>query len=225
MAVLRVQVDGFLNGRPVKVRNVAGRFAYTGGAGSQSGFADRNRQLALAAQQSIIDELKGNLERPAVSSGRLVKVTGERENVSWDRTGFAVGNEGFLDGSLAKYWRTIDEGTAHWKKPFVGSFWYVYRPAAFGGSLAGLRAGGPFTRAGASSGGKFNPISRIKGRAIEEAALEGDRGAQAFGRVYIKRDIQPKHYYREGFRKSGVVEKGVRSYWVGFAHIFNGEAP
>lgn len=224
---LRVQVTMTRDGVPVRIRDERGRFAYTGGAGSQQGIADRNRGLAYQAQRQIGVELKENILRPGVSTGRLLRATMDPQNVHWDRSGFAVGDPNFLDRSSAKYWRTIDQGTSHWRRPFVGSTFYVFKAKAWGGTLAGFNAdasyaGAPWRRSrpGARSD-MFNPIrqatyEQILNSTYEVGGKEID-GSKLVGTVQIRRDIEAKQYYLRGFRRSGVIDRGVEGYWAEFA--------
>jgi len=191
---------------------LTGRFQVTGGRGSRIGLIDRNRTLAKVAQESIVDALETSIVRPGVSTGRLARATGDARNITWSAEGFAVGSAAFLDRSAAKYWRTIDQGTAAvWSKPFVGRAYFVSRSRAFGSTIAGFNANGAYagpdwSQAGASTGDKFNPMSFSKGRKFQR------KGARWLGVVYIGKDIAPHDYYERGFERSGVLERGVIAY-------------
>lgn len=106
---------------------------------AQKQLYQQNRQLAIDLQGEIGRRIQNSIQRKAVSTGRLVRVTMDPKNRTSDRYFMSVGNEAFLDRSMAKYWRTIEEGSAAtWTKrkfttlPLQG-FW--------GTNLGGWRTG------------------------------------------------------------------------------------
>lgn len=72
----------------------------------------RNRELALNMQQQVAQVIDRKILRQSVKSGRLVTATLDPKNRTYGRDHVGVGNEAFLDRSIAKYWRTIEEGSA-----------------------------------------------------------------------------------------------------------------
>lgn len=77
----------------------------------------QNRQMAYAVQAQVASLIKARLQRPLVSTNRLVKATTDPQNAIYNDTYVGVGNQKFLDRSIAKYWRTIEEGSAKtWTK-------------------------------------------------------------------------------------------------------------
>lgn len=138
----------------------------------------------IRANQAWLDEMRGavleniqsRLLRPAVSTGRLLKVTGDKGNEIFDQTnrifGFSFGIPRFLAGSISKYWRTVEEGSeVVWSHPFVG----MPIPGLWGGTISGFyanrwgnvaRAGAPFTQAGRGSGGKLRALGAQQRAAI-----------------------------------------------------------
>lgn len=162
----------------IRVRNELGQ--YTSAQAQQHA---KNRELAFATQVEVAGEIKRKLKRPTVSTGRLVNVTLDPKNAASAWNYVAVGNETFLDRSIAKYWRTIEEGSAqtwtkrsfrslrlqgiwgtnldHWRVSGAGNAWVALgRPAGRG--KAGKEMYHPFRFGPGANLPEFRP-----GREIE----------------------------------------------------------
>ena len=139
--------------------------AFTEGKFNSEGqkfLADKNKLLAEVVQSQVLLYMENHgFKRPAVSTGRLFRVTADPKNRYASAFRIGVGLPHFLDTSQAKYWRTIEEGSARaWKKR---SFTSLELTGIFGATLAGWGAKGPrggpkFTLPGGARGGKFIPI-------------------------------------------------------------------
>jgi len=135
-----------------------GRFNSAG----QKYLMNENHMLAEVVQQQVVSYMENRgFKRPGVSTGRLLRVTADPDNVFSTAFRVGVGVPSFLDRSRAKYWRTIEEGSAKaWKKrPFTSLELVGY----FGGTLSrwgakGPHGGKPFTLPGSGTGGKFIPV-------------------------------------------------------------------
>ena len=74
----------------------------------------KNAQRARELQAEVLDNMEHSILRRNVSSRRLRHVTADPRNRGSDEFGYEVGRIGFLDNSIAKYWRQIEEGyTGH----------------------------------------------------------------------------------------------------------------
>ena len=96
---------------PGRARDKGGRYT----AESYKEIVRANRAMAEKVQAYAVQNLVQNpWKRPAAHTGRLERVTADPQNrwVAADGTGWAVGVTSFLDDSIAKYWRTIEEGSA-----------------------------------------------------------------------------------------------------------------
>jgi len=99
------------------VRDARGRFT-----SAQSSMRDRNARYALGLQADVVRLIEARITRGSASSGRLLNVTASPRNVQYDTWSIGVGVQPFLDSSIAKYWRTFEEGSAAvWRHPFVGT--------------------------------------------------------------------------------------------------------
>lgn len=189
-----------------KLRDVRGRYL-----SAQEALARENESMAHQIQRLVIANIAAHIKRPAVSTDRLLNVTADRANISpikgrsagW-KEGLAVGVVSHLDNSVAKYWRTIEEGseTAWKKRSFVG----MPLPGRFGGSVTGLTttkwgsralAGPEFTDPGRGTGGKFVPF----GKKTRKQLLGGGKV------ITVKHEIEPQHAYLAAWRD---YDGGVR---------------
>lgn len=182
---------------------------------SREKFAEENRTLARRVQDDVVAELKAGTKRKSVSTGRLIAATASPENIFASAQVWGVGVPSFLDRSQAKYWRTIDEGSAAvWSHPFVGMTFYVNRRRAWGGSIAGMNsngavAGAPWSRSGAGRDDKFNPLSN----AIAESVIsKNGKRPRWLSTVTIKNEIEAQNYYHRGFERSGGIIQALRVY-------------
>lgn len=170
-------------------RKIGGQFL-TGGAQGQ--LLAINRQIASELQAEIVANIQDRIKRPAASTNRLVTVTAAPENATATFDSVRVGNVDFLDSSVAKYWRTIEEGSAEtWYRPFIGTQLYPKGKPTFPvphGATPGLRT--------------YN--------------LDGDGLPWMDGRRYVvKREIAPMHAYRdawESFRPGQRAFAAVNDY-------------
>lgn len=93
-------------------RDAKGRFT-----SAQNAMRERNGRYAEGLQDRVVHAMEAKIagyKRAGASTGRLLKVTADPANVSYDTFRIGVGNEAFLDNSIAKYWRTFEEGSASW---------------------------------------------------------------------------------------------------------------
>ena len=85
--------------------------------GAQKELYRRNRALAVSMQQQVAEVIDNSILRQAVKSGRLVNATLHPKNAIFGFDHVGVGDPFHLDQSIAKYWRTIEEGSAKtWTK-------------------------------------------------------------------------------------------------------------
>jgi hypothetical protein len=162
---------------------LGGRFV-TGG--DQAGLRAANSAIAADLQASVVANIQARIKRPGASTNRLVKVTADPENARWSTDRVNVGNVEFLDGSVAKYWRTIESGSAAvWSRPFKGTQLYPKGPG---------RA--PFPVAHGASPG----LRTFGGN--ELPWMDGER-------YVVKKEIAPMHAYRDAFNE---VRPGQRAF-------------
>lgn len=168
---------------------------------AQAGMRAKNERLADRIQARVVANIQERIQRRAVSSNRLVKVTADRKNRYADQFRIEVGIEDFLNHSIAKYWRTIEEGSAVvWADTPGGrsQFRGMKLRGYFGGTLSGMyenawgmvpRGGSPITWIGQGSGGKFIPNKKARSR----------------GKV--KKEIDPMHAYRDAYYSMDVIRR------------------
>lgn len=151
-----------------------------------------NQSMAEQYQRYVVKNMRAGIRRPKVSTGRLLRVTGSTGNIGHSDDWWGVGNAMYLDRSQAKYWRTIEEGSARaWKRSFIGD----PLVGVFGETmLDGRRAGPPFTRAGANRAGKFRPYPR---------AIRYDIVASGAKIARVKQHIKPMNAYRNAWKQMG----------------------
>lgn len=205
MAQIRVTVDS--SGGRFRIpagQPGGGRFAPGGSEEFRRQLREANRRMAREQQAEVIDNMKGSIIRRSVSSGRLLRVTSSPENIEWSDFHYGVGREDFLDKSIAKYWRQIEEGySGHVGREITG-FW--------GGSITRITAtrvyaGRPWSRHGSRRGDMFIPAGatrntfRENGRfASPPAAAGGRAGAPSFVKTTtIKNPIAPHNDYSNAF--------------------------
>lgn len=151
---------------PVTGKGIGGQYV-----SAQKRFQIRNREMADRTQATVVSNIRGRLRRPAASTNRLVTVTAAPQNTRVYTDRVQVGMPAFLDNSTAKYWRTIEEGSAAvWSRPFVGT------PLSF---VGGKRSSVPF------------PVARQQTPGIRTTAP----GRRAF--TYVTREIAPQNAYRD----------------------------
>lgn len=98
-------------------RDARGRFT-----SAQRAMRERNGQFAEVLQADVVRNIEQRITRPGASTGRLLNVTASPGNRQYDTWHAAVGVVPFLDSSIAKYWRTFEQGSAEtWSHPFTGT--------------------------------------------------------------------------------------------------------
>jgi len=167
-------------------------------AGVQNGIQSWSRQAAKEMQLGVVENVQGSIIRRGVSTGRLLKVTADPKNIRSGPSGFNVGVPSFLDQSQAKYWRTLEEGSAEvWprygKRPMIGR----ELKGLWGGTIIGMRgdralAGAPITRFGVDRAGKLIPSNKP------------GRGRSGI----IKKEITPQHAYLMAYRDQDPGRRG-----------------
>lgn len=179
--------------------------------------AEHNRDSAIRLQADVVDNIEGAIVRRRVSTGRLLKVTADPRNRFVNgRFGFGVGDVDYLDGSMAKYWRQIEEGTDVHVGREIRGFW--------GGTISGFygndwgrvpRGGAPFTAMGDATGGKFIP--RKTGKYFDSAGYSHKKfrpGLKRIKKTVIENEIEATHSYQrawdEGRYVQGTVDAALR---------------
>lgn len=142
---------------PDNIRGERGRF-------SAEGLQQLRSELEQTAQlvsYQVGNRIRNKVSfgpRAAASSGRLVAVTVSSRNIKVNKRvgsfSVGIGVTDYLDQSIAKYWRTFEEGSAAtWRRPFIGTHLFAKyyktdgfdfgrgRPSPHGTSL--LTAKGP----------------------------------------------------------------------------------
>lgn len=170
----------------IKIRDEAGRFT-----SAQAALYQQNRELAMTLQYQVARRIQNDLKRPGVSTGRLVRATMDPQNRVSDRFYMGVGNERFLNNSIAKYWRTIEEGSAAtWTKrkftslPLQG-FW--------GTNLSGFNQGpsGPWVGIGSP------PVRGSQRQEMYHPFRIGRGGEPSPLPIFTpSRDIEPQYAYK-----------------------------
>lgn len=207
-------------GRIPKGQPGAGRFV-TDGLQYRQEMRQSGLRHAMELQARVVENMRGGLIRRNVSSGRLVKVTGGRGNLWWSERGYGVGVEDYLDSSMAKYWRTIEEGSqVVWADVPTG------RASIIGMELKGFWGGGarhsasrsyglaPWSRHSPRRSDMFVPATgfRENGKfARFEAGEGGSKGVPSFVKsTTVKNEIAPHHDYRNAFRDYRPGERSLQ---------------
>lgn len=178
---------------------VEGKFTSAG----QKELAAENRRIATVTQAYVVRYMTQNYRRPGVATGRLARVTAMPENVYATAFVIGVGNPSHLDKSEAKYWRTIEEGSAAtWKKR---SFLSLDLLGVFGATINGRHAGPRYTLPGQATGGKFRPVRP-----------NPETGEARFGRVMLRpfhprHEIAPLGAYVKAAEQGRFVESGIEA--------------
>lgn len=175
------------------IRNELGRFVSV----SQDALRQSNEVLARDLQASVVSNIQSRIKRRRVSTNRLVRVTASPDNRFADPFGLGVGVEGFLNKSEAKYWRTIEEGSAvTWADTPGGRAGMIGLElhGHFGGTLGKWNNGpsGPWISATAPwnvPGGMFQPDHRMP--YVTE----------------VQHEIRPMYAYRDAYKEAGVAQR------------------
>lgn len=169
---------------------------------------DANWQMALEMQGDVVDHMRGQIRRRNVSSGRLLTATADRRNIEATEFHYAVGREEYLNKSIAKYWRTIEEGSQVVWADVAGG-----RPSIVGMELRGLWGGSigrvtadrvhgarPWSRHSPRRGDMFVPMSRtfnFRGKWTGTGGKGG--GPNLAGVTTVKNEIDPHYDYRNAY--------------------------
>jgi hypothetical protein len=144
----------------------------------------RNAGFALGLQADVLRNIESRITRRPASTGRLLKVTAAPENAQYDTWNIGVGDEPFLDRSIAKYWRTFEEGSAGlWKRPFIGT------------QLMPKGKNPPYPVA-------HGMVPGIRTARKGLAWMDGEK-------YVVKQEIAPRHAYRDAVAQANVREFGI----------------
>lgn len=192
------------------VRDAKGRFT-----GATSAMRQRNAEFATGLQARVVRNIEARITRRGVSTGRLLKVTADPRNAEYDTWRAGVGVVRFLDGSVAKYWRTFEEGSAAtWSR---GSMVGLQLRGQFGSSIVGFKAtrtpgpqpqplaGGPW----GGGGGKL--------RWYWSMPLNPN--------FTVKHDIAPRNAYRDAVQAAHPREFAIANARKLFADIIGRDLP
>jgi len=98
-------------------RNARGQFTK-----AQTEMRSRNGRYVRELQADVVRQVQSRITRQGASTGRLAAVTASPKNAEYDTWSIGVGVKSYLDSSIAKYWRTFEEGSAAvWRHPFIGT--------------------------------------------------------------------------------------------------------
>lgn len=173
---------------------------------------ERNERFATSMQADVVRRMRNHIAfggRAGVSTGRLLRVTADKRNVFSDQWSIGVGRPDWLDNSVARYWRTFEEGSAAvWKHPFVGT----QLRGMFGGTIIGYahtRTPGPQPQplAGGPWGARGGKLRWYWSMPLNE-------------NFRVKREIQPAHIYRDVGREAHLDEYGVQNAIKLFDSVF-----
>lgn len=178
-----------------------------------------NADTAAEFQQLVVKNIGASIKRPKVSSGRLLTATADEANAVSGVDYWGVGIPEYLDRSKAKYWRTIEEGTARvWKRSFIGDPLI----GAWGYSVTGphmserwgevMRASGKLEGAWqGSTGGKFRPWGKSERR---RQALGISRFGGTGSRVHriprVGKEIEGMDAYVKAWKQIGGADEMLR---------------
>lgn len=201
---------------PFQVRGELGRFI-SGPAQAEARAA--NQRIAESTIGFVARAMENQFKRPAVSTGNLLRATLHPKNIYATAFKVGIGDPDVLARQGAKYWRTIEEGTAAtWKKrPFTS----LELLGFFGATISGRHAGPTFTLPGQATGGKFRPVVP---REDEDGNLVGHM--RQGGRTIELRPFHPRHEvegihaYKQAFESGGMPESGVFAYRKLIQRIF-----
>lgn len=171
-----------------------------------------NTRIAQGTLAYVVRVLENNMRRPTVSSGRLARVTLDPKNTYADSFKVGIGNENFLDRSIAKYWRTIEEGTAAtWHKR---SFTSLELVGFFGATLLGGGHAGPAYSLpnNSSPRGVFHPVTKRNKRGEAIFKTKGGRPNIVLRPFHPHADVPGMHAYRAAFEAGGMAESWVFQY-------------
>jgi hypothetical protein len=163
---------------------------------NQGKVATLNKRLAAELAGHVAEAQQERLLRPKVSTGRLHEALLDPKNREADRFGFGVGKPKFLATSTAKYWRQIDRGYGGHVGRNIFGIWgsKVSGVVTPGGAYGPYdRAIGPFSAHGQATGQRFRPYGGLDARNKRLQATK-------IGWSWIRRPIEPQHYFERGWK-------------------------
>lgn len=176
----------------IRVRNERGHFT----SAQAQLFADAREQMILQ-QGEVGARIRNNMVRKSVSTGRLLRVTMDPKNVvsartSEDQFTVGLGNVEWLDRSIARYWRTIEEGSAAtWTKR---SFMSLNLQGIWGPNLGHYnRPANPWVGLGEGDNEVTGPGQEMY-HPFRKGRGGGPSGLPIF---HPKHDIRPMNAYRD----------------------------
>lgn len=151
-----------------------------------------NRQIAQELQAQVVANIQARIRRRGASTNRLLAVTASPSNITVTPNRIGVGNERYLNNSAAKYWRTIEEGSAEvWRRPFIGTQLYPVGPGK-----------PPF------------PVARYQTPGLRTFGGE-ERPWMDGSRYVVKKEIAPMHAYSDAYvslQPGRVAHQAVKNY-------------
>lgn len=182
----------------IKALRNAGHFT----SASVTAQRQRNIRLAEALRGQVVRRMENHInfgKRAGVSTHRLVRVTADARNSYADQWNVGVGRPDYLNRSIAKYWRTFEEGSAAvWSHPFAGT----QLRGMFGGSIIGYahtRTPGPQPQP--LAGGPWNaPGGKL--RWYWSMPLNDN--------FRVRHEIQGAHIYKQVGEEAHLDEYGVQ---------------
>lgn len=226
MTYLRFKID--TSGGRGGVRDARGRFIQMNDARLE--FRAFNQRMARTVQSYVVENMASSIQRRNVSSGRLLAVTASPKNIEVDDFHFGVGVENYLNNSMAKYWRTIEEGSLQaWGDTPGGraSFVGMELTGLWGANIGRVTPDrvygkGPWYRHSPRRGDKFVPKGRFKMQSTSERGFGswrfakfkggagGKKGQPNFVRTTtVKNEIQPHHDYADAFQKADLGPRAL----------------
>jgi hypothetical protein len=170
-------------------------------------------RLAVAVQDDVGQRYLDERIREG-GTGRLARVTRNPRNRSITQTSMAVGIPSYLDASVAKYWRTIDQGSA----VTMPSNWLgrrIYGSFKQGGSWSPPRS----SMVGVGRGEFFPGKRTVDGSYSAGKLKRGGAMGYGSGRGTIQTHIEAKNAYRTVWRTLEVSDQARR---IVDAAIFGG---
>lgn len=192
------------------LRNALGQFST-----DQSSAEQVFHELGIELQRLMVKKLNETIVRPGVSTGRLARALMDPRNRTFTRPGqgrfaMAVGNEEFLDNSEAKYWRAVEQGTSHFVGRLIRGVWGDKISGEMPGGAYGPypRAVEPFSRFGASTGGRLRPMGAKYAYAALRGAGYSATDARNGRAGIIQRPIMPHRYMDLAWREFDPRRRG-----------------
>lgn len=173
----------------VRRRDTSGRYA-------TQDLSKVNAQIARGFQAELVQSVQHmQMQRPNVSTGRLAKAMAMADNRFSNGTGWGVINPAALDAGIARYWRTIEEGSrATWRRGGMAGM-EIY--GVWGANIQGYyvsqrwgltpKAVGPWRHL--AEGGKLRGV---------RAQVAKKRGMKP---MIVRNEIQPHRYIEDAVER------------------------